>query len=100
DVFAGPIRVRLEGRAPHSCGREPPPITALDLGRADTDARFAWGANMAIRRAALERVGPFDETLRNGGDEQEWQERLRAREPGARVLYVGAAGVGHRRARE
>jgi GT2 family glycosyltransferase len=98
DVFAGPIQVRLEGEAPHGCGAEAPPITSLDLGEHDTDARFAWGANMAIRRSALERVGPFDVTLEHGGDEQEWQERLRAQTPGARVMYVAGAAVEHRRA--
>jgi Glycosyl transferase family 2 len=78
DVFTGPILARLEGSPPHSCGRERPPITTLDLGPEDTPTRYAWGANMAIRRAALERVGPFDVSLEHGGDEQEWQERLRA----------------------
>lgn len=99
DVFAGPIRPALEGRAPRSCGREPAPITALDLGERDADTRYAWGANMAIRRSALERVGPFDESLAHGGDEQEWQDRLRAAagERG-RVLYVAGAAVEHRRA--
>jgi hypothetical protein len=81
-VFTGPIRPRLEGRggwSRHSCGREGPPITSLDLGPRDTDdVRFAWGANMTVRRAALERVGPFDATLGLYGDEQEWQERLLA----------------------
>ncbi|MGP0103571.1 MAG: glycosyltransferase family 2 protein [Solirubrobacteraceae bacterium] len=100
DVFTGPITARLEGRGgwgSHSCGRERPPITTLELGAHDTDASFAWGANMAIRRSALERVGPFDVSLEHGGDEQEWQERLRADTPGARVLYVGRAAVEHRR---
>jgi GT2 family glycosyltransferase len=97
DVLAGRIKPRLEGRPPHTCGREDSPITTLDLGEHDTEARYAWGANMAIRRAALERVGAFDVTLEHGGDEQEWQDRLRAREPGARVLYVAGAAVDHRR---
>jgi GT2 family glycosyltransferase len=97
DVFTGPITVSLEGRAPRGCAREHPPITALALGASDTDARFAWGANMAIRRGALQRVGPFDVSLEHGGDEQEWQERLRAQTPDARVLYVAAASVEHRR---
>jgi GT2 family glycosyltransferase len=104
EVFTGPIVARLEGGGwgshswgSHSCGRERPPITTLELGARDTDARYAWGANMAIRRAALERVGPFDVSLEHGGDEQEWQERLRANKPGARVLYVGRAAVEHRR---
>jgi GT2 family glycosyltransferase len=100
DVFTGPITARLEadGLGSRSCGRERPPITTLELGEHDTDARYAWGANMAIRRSALERVGPFDVSLEHGGDEQEWQERLRARTPGARVLYVAGASVEHRRA--
>jgi GT2 family glycosyltransferase len=97
EVFTGPIRPRLEGRRLRSCGREGPPITALDLGERDTEARYAWGANMAIRRRALERVGPFDVALAHGGDEQEWQDRLRAQTPGARVLYVAGAAVDHRR---
>ncbi len=106
DIFAGPIHPRLEGPAPHSCGREQPPITTLDLGLKDTrEIRFAWGANMAIRRTALERVGPFDTTLEHGGDEQEWQERLLAQaqscapEQSSRpIVYVAAAAVDHRRA--
>jgi GT2 family glycosyltransferase len=104
EVFTGPIRARLEGGGrgshswgSHSCGRERPPITTLELGDDDTDAPYAWGANMAIRRAALERVGAFDVSLEHGGDEQEWQERLRAGTPGARALYVGRAAVEHRR---
>jgi hypothetical protein len=92
EVLAGSIHPRLEGErgwGRRSCGREPPPITALDLGAHDTDrVRYAWGANMAIRRAALERVGPFDTSLDGCGDEQEWQERLlvergNGRPPGA-----------------
>ena len=108
DVFTGPIRPCLEGPRPRSCGREGPPITSLDLGGEDTFAPYAWGANMAIRRSALERVGPFDVSLEHGGDEQEWQDRLRASsraadsgprgETGAgRVMYVARASVEHRR---
>ncbi len=113
EVFAGPIHARLEGRRPpRGCGRELPPITTLDLGPADTyDIRFAWGANMAIRRGALIRLGPFDTTLEYGGDEQEWQERLRAEAAedkvtqgdmrtisDRRIVYIAAAAVDHRRA--
>ncbi len=100
DVFSGPIIPLLEGRAPRSCGREGPPITSLELGPEDTRIRYAWGTNMAIRRSALERVGPFDVSLEHGGDEQEWQDRL-ALATGAGdapVLYVAKAAVEHRRA--
>src|SRR3954464_10223503 len=73
----GPIRARLEGNAPRGCGREAPPVTTLDLGPEDREAHRVWGANMAVRRAALERVGPFDESItRPHGDEEEWIERL------------------------
>jgi GT2 family glycosyltransferase len=95
-VFTGPIRPRLEGSRLRSCGREGSPITALDLGPDDGEARYAWGANMTVRRGALERVGPFDVTLKDAGDEQEWQDRLRRTENG-RVLYVAAAALDHRR---
>lgn len=97
DVFTGPITVSLEGPGPHSCPGGHPPITSLQLGPRDTDARFAWGANMTIRRSALERVGPFDVALEHGGDEQEWQERLRSLDPDTRVMYVAGASVEHRR---
>jgi len=119
EVFTGPIRPRLDGTPPRSCGREGAPITSLDLGPHDTPTRFAWGANMAIRRTALDRIGPFEESLEHGGDEQEWQERLaqethhNAPETAARggpgrpgtegpggegpVLYVAAAALEHRR---
>ncbi len=100
EVFAGRILARLEGCAPRGCGRELPPITTLDLGGSDRVTPLAWGSNMAIRRSALERVGPFDERIGGGGDEEEWEERA-ARTAGAvrpSALYVAAAAVEHRRA--
>ncbi|MBV8953137.1 MAG: glycosyltransferase family 2 protein [Solirubrobacterales bacterium] len=98
DVFGGPIRPRLEGCAPRSCGREMAPITALDLGSQDRDVQFVWGANMAIRRRAYERVGAFDETISVRGDEEEWQRRYAAL--GGKVRYLARAGLYHRRAPE
>ncbi len=94
EIFAGRITAGLEGRPPRSCGREQPPVTTLDLGEQDAPARFAWGANMAVRRSAFERLGPFDVTLGGAGDEQEWQERDGA----GGALYVAGAHVEHRRA--
>src|SRR4051812_8758900 len=77
-VLTGPIHARFEDHRLRACGREGPPITFLDLGPADADAEHAWGANMAVRRTALDRAGPFDESLGLYGDEQEWQGRLKA----------------------
>jgi GT2 family glycosyltransferase len=95
-VFGGPIRARFEGRAPRGCGREQPPITTLDLGERDHEVDFVWGANFAVRRAAVKRVGPFDEGIvQPHGDEEEWLERLHA--AGGRVVYLAGAGLDHRR---
>jgi glycosyltransferase involved in cell wall biosynthesis len=96
DAFGGPIRARLEGRTPSSCGREGPPITALDLGSEDAPANMVWGANMAIRRSTFERMGPFDESVSGHGDEEDWLQALRA--AGGRIVYLAGAGVDHRRA--
>ncbi len=95
DVFGGPIHPVLEGGGPRACGREPVPITSLDLGSVDRDAEVVWGANMAIRRRALASVGTFDDALSGCGDEEEWLARYRA--GGGRIRYLAAAGVEHRR---
>jgi glycosyltransferase involved in cell wall biosynthesis len=97
DAFGGPIRARFEGHAPRACGREDPPITTLDLGPADVEAEMVWGANFAVRRSAVERVGEFDESFDRGhGDEEEWLLGLRA--AGGRIVYLAGAGLDHRRA--
>jgi glycosyltransferase involved in cell wall biosynthesis len=95
DAFAGPIRARFEGPAPRACGREDPPVTVLDLGPGDRPAEYAWGANMALRRAAFERLGEFDESIHGGGDEQEWFERLHRH--GGELVYLADAELEHRR---
>ncbi len=95
DVFGGPITAVIEG-GPRSCGREGAPITTLDHGPADRDVELVWSANMAIRRRALERVGPFDETIRGRGEEEDWERRYAAL--GGRIRYLAAAGLEHRRA--
>jgi hypothetical protein len=81
---------------PRFCGREGPAVTSLDLGPADTVAPHAWGANMAVRRSAVARVGRFDASLGLYGDEQEWQARLHA--AGGRIRYLAGAALDHRRA--
>jgi GT2 family glycosyltransferase len=96
EAFGGPIRPRLEGNPPRGCGREKPPITALDLGDEDVEAEMVWGANFAVRRSAFERIGPFDETRdRLHGDEEDWLLRLRA--AGGRIMYLAGGGLDHRR---
>ena len=95
-ALGGPIRARLEGPAPRSCGREQPPVTTLDLGQGDVEAQLVWSANMLIRREAIELAGPFDESLPTGGDEEEWLRRLAER--GGRIMYIADAALDHRRA--
>src|SRR4051794_16368378 len=99
EAFGGPIRARFEGHTPRACGREDPPITTLDLGDEDVEAPMVWGANFAVRRSAVERIGEFDERLdRAHGDEEEWLLRLRA--AGGRIVYLAHAGLDHRRSPE
>jgi GT2 family glycosyltransferase len=95
-VLTGPIHARFEDHRFRVCGREGPPVTFLDLGAADRDCDHAWGANMAVRRSAVERAGPFDEARELYGDEQEWQARVKA--GGGRIRYVAGAALDHRRA--
>jgi hypothetical protein len=95
EVFGGPIRARLEN-GPRGCGREPAPITTLDAGAEDCDVPLVWGANMAIRRSAFERLGTFDEVLHGRGNEEDWEFRYTG--TGGRILYLANAGLDHRRA--
>ena len=97
-AFGGPISARFEGRAPRGCGRDRPAITTLDCGTEDREVELVWGTNMAVRRAAIDRIGPFDEHRSGGGDEEEWLRRLRA--AGGRIVYLAGAGLEHRRAGE
>jgi GT2 family glycosyltransferase len=98
EVFGGPIRARLEGGGPRACGREPPPITTLDAGPVDCDVPLVWGANMALRRCAIERIGFFDEGLHGRGNEEEWE--FRYSKSGGRIRYLARAGLDHRRTAE
>jgi GT2 family glycosyltransferase len=95
EVFAGPIRARLEGGGPRACGREPPPITTCDFGSEDRDIPFVYGSNMAVRQTAFDRLGYFLEELSGRGDEEEWV--LRYISAGGRIRYLGDAIVEHRR---
>lgn len=95
-VLAGRIVPWLDPEfAPHSCGRHGAPVTELDLGDEDQDARHGWSANMGVRRAWWLKAGPFDEAHAIGGDEEEWIDR--AAVFGGRVRYIAVAGVQHER---
>src|SRR5581483_1170358 len=95
EVFGGPIRPRLLGGGPRACGREPAPITSLNYGLDERDVPLVWSANMAVRRSALDRVGPFDETIRGRGEEEDWERRYTA--AGGRVRYLPGARLDHLR---
>lgn len=53
------------------------------------------GANCAVDRSVLDEVGPFDETLRGGGDETDlyWRAQL----AGHRLAFVDGAGIDYTR---
>src|SRR5207253_1536548 len=90
----------VDDAGPSLGAREGALITALDLGPHDAPTRYAWGANMAVRRSAFDRAGTFDVSLEHGGDEQEWQDRLAALAPAPAAtpaMYVAAAALEHRR---
>lgn len=92
--IGGPMRLRCEGTLPRTCGREPLGESELDLGDRILEVEYVWGGNMAVRRAALDAIGPFREDLvLLGGTETEWQDRLRAH--GGRVMYFPDAWVWH-----
>lgn len=93
----GPIRLRLEGKPPRLCGREHLGETELDLGDEERDDALVWGANMAVRKKAIDQIGPFDERLVHY-DEHEWEERLL--DAGGRIVYVPDAWLWHRRTSE
>jgi GT2 family glycosyltransferase len=95
DALGGPIDVWLEGR--DDVDRERPAISALRLDPdVDQDTDRLWGANLTVRRSAIERIGGFDPShVMPSGDEEEWLARLR--NDGGRIRYVADAVVLHRR---
>lgn len=65
----------------------------LDQRELVDHAGFAATANLAVSRAALERLGGFDETLRSSGDLDLGR---RAAAAGCRLVYAADAVVRHR----
>jgi GT2 family glycosyltransferase len=87
-VLAGAIHARIDNPHYRQCGREGAPITSLE-----SDRGIGWGANLGVRRSWVERVGSFDAARELYGDEQEWQDRVRA--AGGRIQWVPKAELDH-----
>ena len=56
----------------------------------DRDGDHAWGANMTVRRSALERVGAFDERASSTATRRSGRRALQG--AGGRIRYIAAAG--------
>ena len=72
-------------------------LPIFDRGDSVIEVTGALGANMAFRRSAIEKVGPFDERLGPGaaGHEEETEMCQRLRRAGMRVGYAPDAVVYH-----
>jgi glycosyltransferase involved in cell wall biosynthesis len=74
-------------------------LGGLDLGEVERATReHMWSANFALRRTAMEAVGPFSEELPIYFEELEWQDRLH--DAGLSVVYLPDAWLWHRRPEE
>jgi glycosyltransferase involved in cell wall biosynthesis len=92
--FGGPIRDRFDVALPRTCARCTVRTAQLDEGEVEREVEAVYGGNIAIPRAAFERVGPFDEALQIycQGD-SEWVYRLR--QAGGTVVYLPDPWVWH-----
>ncbi len=93
--LGGPVRLRLEGKPPRFCGRDGLGESELDLGEIERGVDFVMGANFCVRRGAVDKVGPFNESLPIYGDETEWEMRLVR--GGGQIVYLPKAWLWHRR---
>jgi GT2 family glycosyltransferase len=87
-VLAGAIHARIDNPRYRQCGREGAPITFLT-----EDRGVGWGANLGVCRSWVQRMGEFDAARELYGDEQEWQDRVRA--AGGRIVWVPGAALDH-----
>jgi glycosyltransferase involved in cell wall biosynthesis len=94
DCVGGPVRPVYTVPPPRSCREHELPGSRLDEGPRDRAVGEVWGCNMAIRRSAHARVGPFREGLPYS-QEWEWQQRLLA--GGGQIVYLADAWLWHRR---
>lgn len=96
--FGGPVHLRLEGKPPRLCDRDPLGESELELGDAERCVDLVIGANFCVRRVAVEMVGLFNESLPTYGDETEWEMRLTR--AGGEIVYLPQAWLWHRRTAE
>jgi glycosyltransferase involved in cell wall biosynthesis len=96
ECFGGPVRPIFECESPRTCPGHEPAGTRFDEGDSSKQVAELWGGNMAIRRDALERTGPFRSGL-PVLQEWEWEQRLLA--SGGRLVYLPEAWLWHRRDR-
>jgi GT2 family glycosyltransferase len=95
----------MKGRilpAEDPCRKAGPTAVYLDLpitdhGERVVEVRGVIGANMAFRRSAIDKVGPFDERLGPGaaGHEEETEMSARLRRAGLRIGYASGALAYH-----
>ena len=87
EAFGGPIRASPRGPpAARAAGARNPRSPRSTSATRTWRPTIVWGANFAVRRSAVERIGQFDETRdRLHGDEEEW---LRAAARGRRAGRV------------
>ena len=107
DYTGGPVRPIWEAPCPAWLDLERPDLwgtlAILDYGPEpfvfEERRRVPLGANMAVRRALIDRIGGFDPELGRKGDSLLGQEQAeffcRSRAVGARGLYVPAMGLQH-----
>jgi GT2 family glycosyltransferase len=93
ECFGGPIRPVFEGRSPDTCAAHELAGAAFDAGPHERQVEEVWGGNMALRRSAVSRAGPFRAGLRHH-QEWEWERRLVA--SGGHIVYLPEASVQHR----
>jgi len=94
ECFGGPVRPRFESTPPRTCRDHEPAGARFEPPGPSREVDELWGGNLAIRRAALARVGPFREGLPML-QEWEWEQRLLA--AGGKLVFLPEAWLWHRR---
>ena len=94
--LGGPVRLRFEAKPPRICEMESWIWeAALDYGPIERMVELVNSTNMAVRRWAIDAIGPFNASMAIYGDETEWEVRLRR--AGFPIAYLPAAWLWHRR---